>query len=40
MKNHFSVTLETVEVSFKGWNWGVTDFQGQAWSRFKAVIVN
>ncbi|THH31232.1 hypothetical protein EUX98_g2940 [Antrodiella citrinella] len=29
MRQHFSVTLETREVSFKGWNWGVTDFQGQ-----------
>ncbi|KAF4581407.1 FACT complex subunit [Pleurotus pulmonarius] len=29
LKNHFSVTLETKEVSFKGWNWGETDFQGQ-----------
>ncbi|KAH9948881.1 SSrecog-domain-containing protein, partial [Amylocystis lapponica] len=28
MKQHFSVTLETKEISFKGWNWGVTDFQG------------
>ncbi|KAF5317558.1 hypothetical protein D9619_013163 [Psilocybe cf. subviscida] len=28
MKNHFQITLETVEVSVKGWNWGVTDFQG------------
>ncbi|TBU31771.1 SSrecog-domain-containing protein [Dichomitus squalens] len=29
LKQHFSITLETKEVSFKGWNWGVTDFQGQ-----------
>ncbi|OBZ68875.1 FACT complex subunit POB3 [Grifola frondosa] len=29
LKQHFSVTLETKEVSLKGWNWGVTDFQGQ-----------
>ncbi|PFH51256.1 hypothetical protein AMATHDRAFT_59569 [Amanita thiersii Skay4041] len=29
LKNHFGVTLETIEMSFKGWNWGVTDFQGQ-----------
>jgi len=28
LKDHFGVTLETREVSFKGWNWGVTDFQG------------
>lgn len=28
LKQHFSVTLETKEMSFKGWNWGVTDFQG------------
>ncbi|TFK33013.1 structure-specific recognition protein-domain-containing protein [Crucibulum laeve] len=28
LKNHFAVTLETKEVSFKGWNWGITDFQG------------
>lgn len=28
MKNHFGITLETKEASFKGWNWGVTDFQG------------
>ncbi|KAI0629734.1 structure-specific recognition protein-domain-containing protein [Trametes polyzona] len=29
LKQHFSIPLETKEVSFKGWNWGVTDFQGQ-----------
>lgn len=29
LKQHFSVTLETKETSLKGWNWGVTDFQGQ-----------
>ncbi|KAH8825133.1 SSrecog-domain-containing protein [Flagelloscypha sp. PMI_526] len=29
LKNHFSVTLETKDVSFRGWNWGQTDFQGQ-----------
>ncbi|KAJ4482278.1 SSrecog-domain-containing protein [Lentinula aciculospora] len=29
LKNHFVVTLETRETSLKGWNWGLTDFQGQ-----------
>ncbi|KXN81805.1 FACT complex subunit POB3 [Leucoagaricus sp. SymC.cos] len=29
LKNHFGITLETREVALKGWNWGVTDFQGQ-----------
>ncbi|KAF8965979.1 structure-specific recognition protein-domain-containing protein [Flammula alnicola] len=29
LKNYFGITLETREVSFKGWNWGVTDFQGE-----------
>ncbi|KAL0961006.1 hypothetical protein HGRIS_005999 [Hohenbuehelia grisea] len=29
LKTHFEVVLETKEVSFKGWNWGDTDFQGQ-----------
>ncbi|KAI8994226.1 structure-specific recognition protein-domain-containing protein [Trametes punicea] len=29
LKQYFSITLETKEVSFKGWNWGVTDFLGQ-----------
>ncbi|KAF7795395.1 hypothetical protein EIP86_006553 [Pleurotus ostreatoroseus] len=29
LKQHFSIVLETREVSVKGWNWGVTDFQGQ-----------
>ncbi|KAF5309610.1 hypothetical protein D9611_013984 [Ephemerocybe angulata] len=29
LKNHFAITLETQEVSFKGWNWGVADFRGQ-----------
>ncbi|KAF5389327.1 hypothetical protein D9757_003425 [Collybiopsis confluens] len=28
LKNHFAVTLETREISLRGWNWGVTDFQG------------
>jgi structure-specific recognition protein 1 len=27
-KQHFGITLESKEVSFKGWNWGQTDFQG------------
>ncbi|KAF8132194.1 structure-specific recognition protein-domain-containing protein [Mycena galopus ATCC 62051] len=27
-KNHFQITVEEVDVSFKGWNWGVTDFRG------------
>ncbi|GBE83057.1 SSrecog-domain-containing protein [Sparassis latifolia] len=29
LRQHFSITLETKEVSLKGWNWGMTDFQGQ-----------
>ncbi|KIK69671.1 hypothetical protein GYMLUDRAFT_34069 [Collybiopsis luxurians FD-317 M1] len=29
LKNHFAVTLESREISLRGWNWGVTDFQGQ-----------
>ena len=28
LKQHFAVTLEVKDVSVKGWNWGVTDFQG------------
>ncbi|KAK7048592.1 FACT complex subunit POB3 [Favolaschia claudopus] len=28
-KNHFQMTVEEIDVSFKGWNWGVTDFRGQ-----------
>ncbi|KAG6916314.1 hypothetical protein DXG01_007363 [Tephrocybe rancida] len=28
LKNHFGKTLETKDVSFRGWNWGTTDFQG------------
>ncbi|KAJ7367207.1 SSrecog-domain-containing protein [Mycena albidolilacea] len=28
-KNHFQITVEEIDVSFKGWNWGVTDFKGQ-----------
>lgn len=28
LKQHFGVTLEVKDVSVKGWNWGVTDFQG------------
>ncbi|KAJ7231684.1 structure-specific recognition protein-domain-containing protein [Mycena haematopus] len=28
-KNHFQITVEEIDVSFKGWNWGVTDFRGQ-----------
>jgi structure-specific recognition protein 1 len=27
-KQHFGVALETKDVTFKGWNWGQTDFQG------------
>ena len=30
-KQHFSVQLESKEVSFRGWNWGSTDFQGSVW---------
>ncbi|KAH7927771.1 SSrecog-domain-containing protein [Leucogyrophana mollusca] len=29
LKQHFGITLEVKDVSFKGWNWGVTDIQGQ-----------
>ncbi|KAM6494459.1 Structure-specific recognition protein (SSRP1) domain containing protein [Amanita muscaria] len=28
LKSHFGITLESREVTFKGWNWGETDFQG------------
>ncbi|KAA1469946.1 SSrecog-domain-containing protein [Dentipellis sp. KUC8613] len=28
LKQHFGVILESQEVSFKGWNWGITDFRG------------
>ncbi len=28
LKQHFSIVLESKEVSVKGWNWGITDFQG------------
>jgi structure-specific recognition protein 1 len=30
LKQHFSITLETKEISFKGWHWGITDIQGLA----------
>ncbi|KZT28330.1 SSrecog-domain-containing protein [Neolentinus lepideus HHB14362 ss-1] len=29
MKQHFGITLETKDITFKGWNWGVADVQGQ-----------
>ncbi|KAG6813589.1 hypothetical protein H0H92_009633 [Tricholoma furcatifolium] len=35
-KNHFGKTLETKEVSLKGWNWGTTDFQG--WCQIFCVV--
>ncbi|KAH9065450.1 SSrecog-domain-containing protein [Lactarius vividus] len=28
LKQHFAITLETDDISFRGWNWGVTDFRG------------
>ena len=28
LKRDFGITLETRDNTFKGWNWGVTDFQG------------
>ncbi|TFY70954.1 hypothetical protein EVG20_g2044 [Dentipellis fragilis] len=28
LKQHFGVILEPQEISFKGWNWGITDFRG------------
>lgn len=28
LKKSFTITLETKETTFKGWNWGVADFQG------------
>ena len=31
-KQHFSTQLESKEVSFRGWNWGSTDFQGSVWA--------
>ncbi|KAF8918903.1 hypothetical protein CPB85DRAFT_1279281 [Mucidula mucida] len=27
LQQHFSITLESKEISVKGWNWGMTDFQ-------------
>jgi structure-specific recognition protein 1 len=30
LKEHFTITLETREITYKGWNWGVTDFQGMS----------
>lgn len=29
LKQHFSIVLESKEISVRGWNWGVTDFQGE-----------
>ncbi|KAI5121084.1 hypothetical protein M0805_008597 [Coniferiporia weirii] len=29
LKQHYGIILENKEISFKGWNWGATDFQGQ-----------
>ncbi|KAL4069890.1 structure-specific recognition protein-domain-containing protein [Scleroderma yunnanense] len=29
LKQYFAVALEVKDVTFKGWNWGVTDIQGQ-----------
>lgn len=29
LKQYFGVALEVKDVTFKGWNWGVTDIQGQ-----------
>ena len=28
LKQHYGIILENKEISFKGWNWGTTDFQG------------
>ncbi|TFY78959.1 hypothetical protein EWM64_g5046 [Hericium alpestre] len=28
LKQHFGIVLEPQDISFKGWNWGVTDFRG------------
>ena len=28
LKQHFAITVETEDISFRGWNWGVTDFRG------------
>ena len=32
LKQHFAITLETEDVSFRGWNWGVTDFRGTSFT--------
>lgn len=29
LKQNFAIVLEPMDVSFKGWNWGITDFQGE-----------
>ncbi|KAF7298853.1 FACT complex subunit POB3 [Mycena indigotica] len=29
LKTHFNITLEELDMTFKGWNWGETDFKGQ-----------
>ncbi|KZW01517.1 SSrecog-domain-containing protein [Exidia glandulosa HHB12029] len=29
LKQFYDIALETKDISFKGWNWGATDFQGE-----------
>lgn len=31
VKKHFQKDLEEIELSVKGWNWGVAKFKGQLW---------
>ena len=40
MKQHFNIILETKDVTFKGWNWGVTDFQGWAIYNLEVVVLS
>lgn len=37
LKQHFSIALESKEISVKGWNWGTTDFQG-TWPRNEDIV--
>lgn len=39
LKQHFAITVETEDISFRGWNWGVTDFRGTSSALVMSTVV-
>lgn len=40
IKQHFDLNLESKELSWRGWNWGATDFRGKSIGEWNADLTN